>query len=296
MARPALHIVDVFAEEQYAGNPLAVVLGAGTFDTATMQRFARETNFSETTFLLGDEPRAGGWDVRIFTPFAEVPFAGHPTLGTAWVIRQERLGGAGARVVLHLGVGAVPVDFRSAADGGREVLWMRQPPPSFGAVRSRDEIAPALGLSSEELDERFPCQEVSTGLPFLLVPLKTLAAVRRCRPQREAYERLVAGRQAQGLFVFAPEAHDPRNQIHARMFAELLGVAEDPATGSANGCLAAWIVEHRYFGQAAVSAQVEQGYEIGRPSLLRLEAAAEASGIRVSVGGRVFPVARGELL
>jgi trans-2,3-dihydro-3-hydroxyanthranilate isomerase len=290
-----LHIVDVFAEEKYAGNQLAVVTAAADLDTARMQRIAREMNFSETAFVLSDAPRNGGYDVRIFTPMAEVPFAGHPTLGTAFVIRHALQAPPADMVTLHLGIGAVPVRFE-ATGGGAPVLWMSPPPPALGAVHRAAEIAPLLNLSVDDIDPRFPVQTASIGIAFTMVPVRTLAAIKRAREDVAAAQKAAGGGWPSAFFLFAPETYHATNQVNVRMFAGSHGVAEDPATGSANACLGAYLVQHRYFGTTSADIRVEQGYEIGRPSLLFVRAAPASGGPRVQVGGRVFVSARGELV
>jgi trans-2,3-dihydro-3-hydroxyanthranilate isomerase len=288
-------IVDVVAEEKYAGNELAVVRQAESLSGADMQKIAREMNFSETTFILKDEESRGGFDVRIFTPQSEVPFAGHPTLGTAFVIQQEILRQAVGEVVLNLKVGPIPVTFTYH---GREpdVLWMKQVPPRFGETIIPEQAAQVLGLKPADIDHRFPVQSVSTGLPFFIVPLKTLEALRRCRVDPRKLFAVINRTEAKAFLLFCPETLSPQNHLQVRVFADALGVPEDPATGSANGCLAGYLVKHGYFGGCQIDIRVEQGYEVGRPSLLLLKAGEEADGVSVSVGGRVIPVARGELV
>ena len=285
------YIVDVFAEKKYAGNQLAVVRGAGDLSGEEMQKIALEMNYSETTFVLGEEGsgEAGGYDVRIFTPGEEVPFAGHPTLGTAYVIRHEILDRPTESIALNLKAGRIPVTFG-------DIPRMQQLPPTFGATFDPALVARALNLQETDLDERHPAQEVSTGLPAIVIPLKNLDALKRCRVDRERYLDLVSGTEAKNLYVFCPEPHEQGNDLAARMFADYYGVPEDPATGSAAGCLAGYLVEHRYFGTTTVDVRVEQGYEIDRPSLLYLQAERNDDGISVSVGGKVQMVARGELL
>jgi trans-2,3-dihydro-3-hydroxyanthranilate isomerase len=281
-------IVDVFAEEKYAGNQLAVVRGGAGLADEALQKIALEMNYSETTFVLSEEETGGGYEVRIFTPGEEVPFAGHPTLGTAYVIRHEILGGPVASISLRLKAGDIPVTFG-------EVLWMRQLPPTFGATLDSTLVARTLNLETADLDDRSPVQEVSTGLPALVVPLRDLGALRRCEVDWERYTE-VAG-PGKNLYVFCPEPHDGGpGDLSARMFANDLGIPEDPATGSAAGCLAAYLLEHGYLGTDSVDVRVEQGYEIGRPSLLYLQAARDGDEIRVDVGGKVQMVARGELV
>ena len=282
------YIVDVFAEEKYAGNQLAVVRGGAGLPDETLQKLALEMNYSETTFVLSEEETEGGYDVRIFTPGDEIPFAGHPTLGTAYVIQYEILAGPVESITLKLKAGEIPVTFG-------EVLWMRQLPPTFGATLDSALIAPTLNLEMADLDDRSPVQEVSTGLPALIVPLRDLDALRRCKVDWERHTE-VAG-PGKNLYVFCPESHDDGpGDLSARMFANDPGVPEDPATGSAAGCLAAYLLGHAYLGTDSIDVRVEQGYEIGRPSLLYLQAARDADEIRVDVGGKVQMVARGQLV
>ena len=282
------NIVDVFAEEKYAGNQLAVVRGGAGLPDETLQKLALEMNYSETTFVLSEEETEGGYDVRIFTPGDEIPFAGHPTLGTAYVIQYEILAGPVESITLKLKAGEIPVTFG-------EVLWMRQLPPTFGATLDSALIAPTLNLEMADLDDRSPVQEVSTGLPALIVPLRDLDALRRCKVDWERHTE-VAG-PGKNLYVFCPESHDDGpGDLSARMFANDPGVPEDPATGSAAGCLAAYLLGHAYLGTDSIDVRVEQGYEIGRPSLLYLQAARDGDQTTVHVGGKVQMVARGELV
>lgn len=295
MAKHRFHIVDVFGERKYAGNQLAVVLPGGPLRAAEMQAIAREFNFAETTFVGARAPKRGGYPVRIFTPVREIPFAGHPTLGTATVIRNHVAPRKTPAIALDLGVGRIPVSF-PARQGG--LAWMRQNPPAFGAVHPRAAAAALVGLASRDLDSRFPAQEVSTGFQFLLIPVKSLEAMRRAAVDAQACRSYFAERPGGELpfFLFCPETYDPAHRINARAFAPSFGVPEDPATGSANGCLAGYLARYRYFGSDPVDVEVEQGYEIGRPSLLRLKAEEGPAGFRVEVGGRVIEVAEGRLL
>jgi len=289
------YILDVFAPHKYAGNPLAVVRHSSTLSDEEMLAIAKEMNYSETTFINSDSPREGGFDVRIFTPGEEVPFAGHPTLGTAYVIQQALLGQQVDEVVLNLAVGKISVTF--TYEGGLpHTLWMRQVQPSFLCTLEPQGMASLLGLDLEDIDSRFPIQEVTTGLPFIIVPLKTLAAVKKCHPETRRLLAYVSALTAKNILVFAPETYSRENNFHARVFTDYLGIPEDPATGSANGCLAAYLVKHRYNGSTSLTARVEQGYQIGRPSLLLLKAEEHESGIEVNVGGQVVLVAQGTLL
>jgi len=287
---PTFHIVDVFAETRYAGNQLAVFTEARGLGDEDMQQLAREMNFSETTFILSDVPRDGGYDVRIFTPTVEVPFAGHPTLGTAYIIRHTLAQEPVDRVILNLLVGQIPVVF------DEDIAWMTPREAVFGEVIAPSEIAPLLSVAESDLDRDFPIQSVSTGVPFILLPLRDLDAVRRAGVVKDKWLDWVKDRQAKSLFVFCRDTVEPGHHIHARMFADYYGVAEDPATGSANCCFAAYLVKHRYFDTDQIDVCVEQGYEMGRPSLLYLRANERNGRINVNVGGKVVRVAKGNLV
>ncbi len=289
------HIVDVFAEQKYTGNQLAVVHATPGLSGDMMQKIAKEMHFSETTFILSETEQAAGYDVRIFTPAAEVPFAGHPTLGTAYVIRQEVIKRPVPQVNLNLQVGQIPVAFEHQAAGG-DIAWMTPKEAAFGEVFTASEIAPLLTVRESDVDKDFPVQSVSTGLPFILAPLRSLDAVRRARVSRDQWLDWVKDRPAKMVFVFCRETIDPAHHVHARAFADYYGVPEDPATGSANSCLAAYLITHRYFSADSVDVRVEQGYEIGRPSLLYLRAKRSGERIEVKVGGKVIPIARAELV
>lgn len=292
------YVVDVFAETKYAGNPLAVFVLNEALPTSQMQQIAKEINYSETTFITQTRPRQGGYDVRIFTPVQELPFAGHPTLGTTYILQQKVVGQPVAQITLNLAVGQIPVTltYGEDGDGSPKYLWMEQKAPTFGRSLSVEDLAAVLGLDPDAFNARFPLEEVSTGVPFVMAPLKTLADLQRIQVQRDRYFQLIENLDAKAILAFCPETRSSDNQLSARMFGEALGVIEDPATGSANGCLAGYLVKHRYFGSDRISVRVEQGYEIGRPSLLLLEAEGEADQIRLSVGGRVILVAQGEFL
>jgi len=291
MKRLTFYIVDVFAEKKYVGNQLAVFRGAGELSSEEMQQIAREMNFSETTFILSDKQSKSGFDVRIFTPKEEVPFAGHPTIGTAHIIRNEILQGNVEDVVLNLKAGQIPVTF--GQDG---YYWMKQLQPTFGQQHQPEILASILGLDVAEIDEHFPVEEVSTGLPFFIVPLKNIATLKKAKIDKEKYFDLIRNTVAKGILVFCPETHEPQNNISVRVFVDYYGVPEDPATGSGNGCLAGYLVKHRYFGQDSINIRSEQGYEIGRPALLLLRAERSNENINISVGGKSIVVAQGEFI
>jgi trans-2,3-dihydro-3-hydroxyanthranilate isomerase len=289
MGKLPFYIVDVFAEEKFAGNQLAVFHGEANLSQEQMQAIAREMHFSETTFILSEEKHNGGYGVRIFTPVAEVPFAGHPTLGTAHIIRSEVATDAPQVIILNLEVGQIPVTFTE------DTSWMKQVNPEFGAKVDAHAVAEILGLTISDIDESFPVEQVSTGLPHIIVPLKKLDALKRTRIILNKYYDLIKDTWAKPILIFCPESHTGVNDMSVRMFADYYGVPEDPATGSGNGCLAAYLVKNRYWGKKEINIRAEQGYEINRPSLLHLKAQDFGSSIDVSVGGKSITVARGEM-
>lgn len=294
MSRLTFYLVDVFAEQKYAGNQLAVVNSGATLSSEQMQEIANEMHFSETTFILSHQQRNGGFGVRIFTPATEVPFAGHPTLGTAYVIKRFIIKKPVRNVLLNLKVGQIQVSFEKVGVS-QEIAWMEQAPPTFGKTFSAPQLAQVLRLSVDDFDNRYPIQEVSTGLPFIIVPLKTLTAVKRAKINEERLLELAKEAKA-GILVFCPETYNKGNDLNVRVFADLFGVPEDPATGSGNGCLAGYLSRYRYFGTDEVNARIEQGYEVRRRSLLLLKAENKAGNIRVHVGGKVILVATGKLV
>jgi trans-2,3-dihydro-3-hydroxyanthranilate isomerase len=288
------YIVDVFAERPYAGNQLAVVVGEGILPDETMQQIAAETNYSETTFVTPEPEPDGGYRVRIFTPAREIAFAGHPILGTAWVIRHHVLPGASGPVRLNLALGQVPVTFELSAEG-KEVAWFLAPPVALGKTCAPERIAAALGVSPQDIDAGHPVQQFSAGTSAMIVPLRSLDALRRSRLDLDAYAALAAEGFPSLVYLFCRQTRDPRNDLSARFFFEAHGVREDPATGNGAAFLGAYLLEHRFFPESDISVRIEQGHEVRRPSLVMLRARAVAGSREVSVGGYVIPTVRGEL-
>ena len=273
-------ITEVFAEGAYSGNQLATVIDCEGLSTAEMQKIARAFNFAETTFFMGGD-ELSGFDVRIFTPESELPFAGHPTLGTAFLLRHHIIGFDTPHLTLNLGVGPIGVRFEPEGD-----IWMKQNAPTFGAELDPVDSAGKIGLEASDLLEDFPCQLVSTGLEFLIVPVSDLEALRGAS--------VVPSKSQTGVLAFCGEGYRESHQYASRMFAPGLGVAEDAATGSATGCLAAYLAQHRFNGTSIVHGTVGQGFEINRPSALQLFADKDADeGFIVEVGGKVNLVAEG---
>jgi trans-2,3-dihydro-3-hydroxyanthranilate isomerase len=290
-----VRIVDVFTEKALAGNQLAVVLDGRDLSTDVMQRIAREMNFSETTFVLPPDEPAHAAKLRIFTPATELPFAGHPTVGTAWVLSDEGLVPGGAlEFVLEEGVG--PVSVRGVKVKDRLLFWMTHPPLTFGEVFAHTQLADALGLSLSDFVAEVPAQVASTGSPFLFAALRDARSVDAAVSDRLRLQHLLRDGSAHGVFMFSVL---PRNRLYSRMFS--VDTPEDPATGSASGPLVAFAVKYGLVKRAPkVSMISEQGTKMGRQSFVHIELTYgdDATDIpsRIEVGGSVMPVLKGELL
>ena len=293
------HLLDVFTDRQFGGNPLAVFPQAPPDLSPTlMQQIAKELNLSETTFVLPPEDRTLAHRLRIFTPAAELPMAGHPTVGAAYALAHLGFfGQLGARttIVFELGVGPIEVTLHADRQGKPSEIWMRQPIPQFGQIYAdRRAIAAMLALDESDLRPDAPLQVLSSGLPFLYAPVATLAAMARIQLRQDRWVALLAGSEAQNVFVMTTETVEAESTVHSRMFAPALGVAEDPATGSASGPLAAYLLR---YGLADASDMVsEQGFEMGRPSFIRMRVERSGGVITgVAVGGSCVMLGRGSL-
>ena len=281
-------LYDVFTDRAFEGNQLAVFSDARELREPEFLRLAREMNLSETTFVLPRDPsveRERGVKVRIFTVAEELDFAGHPTLGTAAAFRGRT---GAARVELDLRAGKIPVEFEDGA--GSCFGTMRQRDPEFGRTHRREDISAFTNLRVEDLRDDVPIQTVSTGMAFAIVPVATLAALQGLRVDSAGASAHAGRTDAKFFFFVSTETVDPKAKIHARM---IFYNGEDPATGSASGCCAAWLVKH---GLAASEERVmiEQGLECGRPSKLFVSAARRGDAVtNVRVGGSVVEVARG---
>ena len=292
-----IHIVDVFTDKPLAGNQLAVVLDAGDLDPAVMQRVAREMNFSETTFVMAPSLAGLAARVRIFTPGKELPFAGHPTVGTAWVLAtQGRVPDDALEFTLEEGVGPVPVRGEPGPNG--ITFWMTHPPLTFGEVVSdRRRIAAAVGLDESALVPNVPLQVASTGNEFLFVALKDADAVDAAVSDSGRLASAFDDEEPLGVFLFTATGPD---RLYSRMFAPASGIAEDPATGSGSGPLGAFAVKYGLVPPSRrVSIVSEQGTKMGRRSIINIRLEYDADGdipTRIEVGGAVMPVVSGTLV
>lgn len=283
------HIVDVFTDTRFGGNQLAVIPDARGLDSETMQRIAREFNYSETTFVLPPEVASHTAHFRIFTPVRELPFAGHPTVGTAWVLGQERGLPAGSELVLEAGVGLLKVAL--SEHGARFQVAVQ---PEFGNLDvSRHDLARMLGLQADDLAGE--AAVASCGIPFALVPLSGLDALRRARLSLAGDDALFQRWPALGkLYLYSRESEVADADLQTRMFGPSVGVPEDPATGSAASALAAWLAE-REPGDGSYRRVIAQGLEMGRPSRIETEVLRQQGQYQVFVAGGVVPFSRGRI-
>ncbi len=281
--------VDVFSSRALEGNQLAVFPDARGLRDAEMQALAREMNLAETTFVLRRSRRVEakqGIKVRIFTVQEELEFAGHPTLGTAFVLRKANQ----REVALDLKVGRIPVRFEELH--GKLFGEMQQRDPVMGSFHDKRAVALATDLEPDAIDPDLPVQTVSTGMPFAMVPLRSLATMRELSPSWKRMAEYLAATDAKFLYFVTRETVDPKARLHARM---IFYNGEDPATGSAAGCCAAWMVAHAVAGSEE-RVLIEQGLEIHRPSRIFVRAARTGNEIvNVRVGGNVVEVMRGEV-
>jgi trans-2,3-dihydro-3-hydroxyanthranilate isomerase len=282
---------DVFTSTPLEGNSVAVFFDARDLSDAEMQAIAKEMNLSETTFIFPRDPaveRERGVRVRIFTVQEELPFAGHPTLGTAFALRGE----SGAKeITLDLNAGKVPVRFEDTP-GQPGFGEMTQVDPKFSVQHDREALAQATGLRIEDLDPSLPIETVSTGLAFTVTPLKSLAVIRKLRVDLNRAAEYLEKTGGKFFYFVTRETADPAARLHARM---IFYNGEDPATGSAAGCTAAWMVAHGV-AESDQRVLIEQGVEMQRPSRIFVRAARNDNRVvNVRVGGNAVEVMRGEL-
>ena len=282
---------DVFSSTPLEGNSLAVFSDARGLTDPEMQALAKEMNLSETTFIFPRDAateRERGVRVRIFTVQEELPFAGHPTLGTAFALRA---GSTNKTIVLDLNVGKVPVEFEDAP-GQPTFAEMTQVDPVFGIQHEREAVARAVGLSIDDFDSSLPIETISTGMPFTITPLKSLAVIQQLRVDLQRAEEYLEKTGGKFLYFVTRETVDPAARLHARM---LFYNGEDPATGSAAGCAAAWMVAHGV-AEPDHRIRIEQGIEMHRPSRIFVRASRRDNRVvNVRVGGNAIEVIRAEV-
>ncbi len=292
---------DVFTDTRFEGNQLAVLPDARGLSAAQMQTIAAEMAFSETAFVLPSEVEGTDVRMRIFTPVAELPMAGHPTIGSTFALAREGvIAPDTSRFVFGLGVGPTPVDL--VWDGDALVFaWMTQRAPEFGATFEdgsvREAIAQAVGLDGDELVEGLPVQVVSTGVPFVFLPVRSREAVDRARPNLDAMQLLQEAHGLEHYYLFTMQPGVPEATTYSRMFAPVLGIMEDAATGGACGPLGGYLVRYGLVPPEQAGDIVNlQGSAMGRPSWISIDVSGTSESVGpVRVGGRSVLVASGTL-
>ena len=292
---------DVFTDRPFTGNPLAIFPEAEGLTSEEMQSIAKEMNLSETTFVLPPTDLKARFRLRIFTPASELPLAGHPVVGTCFVLAERGmipLEEGTNRIFQECKAGVLPVDIVVRGGKVEEVVMTQSPPRFFDEYDNRVLLAAAVGLpESELLPDGLPAQVVSTAVPQLMVPAASLRHFDRIELDLAAMRQVLGETESDCFMIFTRECIQAEGTVHARMFAPGLGVVEDPATGSASGALGAYLVKHGLV-EARPTARilVEQGYEMGRPSSIHVEVDADESGpTEVRVGGKAVEVAEGKL-
>ena len=302
-------LVDVFTNRRFCGNQLAVFPEATGLRKETMQKIARELNLSESAFVFPPSDSSKTCcRVRIFTPSEELPMAGHPTLGTAFVLsllgrfHTSKVAGSELKteVVFEEGVGSIPVTMEYDRNGNPDFISMRQPRPIFGPIcKEADGVAAMLSLDRKSIsDKGLPVQVVSCGVPFLFVPIADLVSIGKIRFRTDVSEKLLRKYGVKNVLAFTLEVENKSSFVHSRMFAPGLGIAEDPATGSASGPLGSYLVQHGVLNaNPEVEFVSEQGMEIGRPSRIRVRIGKNSLGQfeNVLVSGQCVMVGEGRL-
>ena len=301
MYKIKFYIVDVFAERKYEGNQLAVFLDLESHLTSeAMQAIAKEINFAESSFIKSNT-RGKRFGMRIFTSELEVPFAGHPSLGTSYVISKFLLPRPQKELVLELAIGDIPISIMNPEMIDDSVLFMTQTQPDFLNSFTHSEVSSELGIPIEFLDRSMPIQEITTGLPYIIIPLKSLQAIENIHLESSSFRKFLETRkryktnsstgQTTSLFFFTKDVYEKGNSFNTRMMAiENEKLVEDAATGSANGCLLAYLLKHV---NKSINATIEQGFQMGRKSLLSLQGSLVENSFQINVGGRVKLVSEG---
>lgn len=297
-------LIDVFTSRPFGGNQLAVFHDETELPAETMQKIARELNLSETVFIRSPKNPKNQKSLRIFTPKVELPMAGHPTVGAAFVLADKGLiptESGSNQWILEEQIGEIPVTVHKEGTNISKVE-MTQPLPVFGSQFPKPGlVADLLSLSPKDLDQRFPIQSVSSGVPFLFIPVRTLEAIQEINFRVDIWERQFSKNQfTQHIFVFTMQTEEKQSTVHSRMFAPAMGIQEDPATGAASGPLGAYLVEHGMIPPAKdgiYTIRSEQGFEIKRPSYIDITVTKNGTKISdVKIGGQSVNMGKGQIV
>jgi trans-2,3-dihydro-3-hydroxyanthranilate isomerase len=275
-------LLDVFTDMPFTGNQLAVFPSADDLTPDQMQKLANEINYAETTFILKSKNAHADFDIRIFTPRSELPFAGHPTLGTAYVLLNHVNNKLKKKNLIKLKtkVGIIPL---KKSKGN---IWMKQNDPDFFKIfKDKNKIAKLIGLSPDDISDDLPIEEVSTGNTVLLVPIRNLSSIRKATGIMNEISEFIANDKSIAPYLFTLDTEDKESNVHTRLFAPHLGILEDPATGSAAGPLTAYLLKYNVFGQK-FEIQNEQGVEIRRPSKIMMRGSLDNRKFNIEIGGK----------
>ena len=292
MKKATYHLLDVFTDKKFGGNQLAIFEDATEIPPEIFQNIARELNLSETVFLFPKNSN-GLYPMRIFTPVKELPTAGHPSIGAAYFLAQKfEKKVSNQKITLAQNIGPIEVEIKMSKKGPI-LATMYQILPSFGKIfENRTEIAQLLNLTIADLID-YPIQEVSCGVPYIIVPVRTIENIQRLTFNTQIWEKLQYELKDKSVYVFTPKGLLPNGDLHGRMFAPEIGITEDPATGSANGPLACYLFKYNIKKGPMIS---EQGFEMNRPSTIYIEIESEKGVIKnVKVGGQAVFVGKGQL-
>ncbi|MDH5186095.1 MAG: PhzF family phenazine biosynthesis protein [candidate division WOR-3 bacterium] len=282
--------LDVFTDKPYSGNQLAVFPDATGLTSEQMQKLANEINYSETTFILASKDASADFEMRIFSVQLELPFAGHPTLGTAYAIMNllDIWQKKSDKLRLKTKVGIIPLAKED------DNIWMQQNEPEFfKQYKNKKEIADLVNLLPEDISEKYPVEEVSTGNKMLIIPIKNLAAIKRANGNMNNIKAFQPKDSPVGPYLFTLETVNPSAKIHTRFFAPHIGVIEDAATGSAAGPLTGYLLKHKIFGKSFLI-ENEQGIEMNRPSKILLQGEIKENKYIVKIGGKAVYVGKAE--
>ncbi len=283
--------IDVFTEKALGGNPLAVFVDAKGLTSETMQKVAREMNLSETTFVLPSTNSQADFDIKIFTPTKEIPFAGHPTIGTAHILYEiNKIKASQPTTTFNMGAGLINVSQE------RDYFFMNHPQPKFGdPFPSLNQVAKALSIKPSQISSNYPIQKVSTGFPAILVPVIELETMKHIQINNQELEKLF--QDVDMLYVFSCDSVNLTPNVRVRAFAPFIGIPEDPATGSVAGALGAYFLKHQVLNEPYNEIiRIEQGHEMGRPSLLQVKAELiNGNSYKIKVGGKSKTVIEGWL-
>ncbi|UYP47574.1 hypothetical protein NEF87_003859 [Candidatus Lokiarchaeum ossiferum] len=281
------YIVDVFAQQKFTGNQVAVLKSDSPLANEEMLKIAKEMKFIQSCFLIKNND---SYQVRIFMPKLEIPFSGDPVLASAFIINQIINEAPKESILIKLQKGDVEIQHQD------DTYWMESPQPIFGRIFDKILLSRVLSIEPEDICDNPPIQQVSIGVPYIIVPIKNMKTLREISINKERYEWLTQRTKASCVLAYCNESIDEGNDYHIRVFADALGIPEDPASGSGVGSLAAYLSRYISSAEEGFQIRVEQGYEIGRPSLIKAKIHQLTEFLQIAIGGKVKLTSQGKIL